>query len=185
MPMPGRSAETRSRKSQAVGPSRARSTTSASARMARNSSGRGADSSRRYCQPLSSARFTSTCTKPESESRIAKRIEVRLPERARRNVSFTGFSQANNADVTGFLPPPGNLEQVHAGELEIRPEEFVAVAGDRPLHLTARELALLTALVQRSERIVSREELYREGWGSPTASPTARCTYTWEARTGA
>lgn len=53
------------------------------------------------------------------------------------------------------------------GELEIRPEEFIALAGGRPLQLTVRELQLLTALASRSGRIVSREELYAEVWGEP------------------
>jgi DNA-binding response OmpR family regulator len=56
---------------------------------------------------------------------------------------------------------------LRAGEVEVRPAEFVALADGRPLHLTARELDLLTALVARSGRIVSREELYTEVWGLP------------------
>lgn len=54
---------------------------------------------------------------------------------------------------------------LHAGEIEIRPHEFLALAGGKPLDLTVRELELLTALVERSGRIVSREELYRVVWG--------------------
>ena len=54
---------------------------------------------------------------------------------------------------------------LRAEELEIRPHEFVALVRGRPLELTVRELALLTALVERSGRIVSREELYRVVWG--------------------
>jgi DNA-binding response OmpR family regulator len=54
---------------------------------------------------------------------------------------------------------------LQAGELEIRPEEFVAIAGGRPLDLTVRELQLLTALVERRDRIVSRPELYAVVWG--------------------
>ncbi len=54
---------------------------------------------------------------------------------------------------------------LRAGELEIRPAELTAMAGDRPLRLTMRELDLLTALVEREGRIVSREELYRTVWG--------------------
>jgi DNA-binding response OmpR family regulator len=60
-----------------------------------------------------------------------------------------------------------NGHVLHAGELEIRPGEFVALAGGRPLHLTVRELELLTALAERCDRIVSREELYRVVWGEP------------------
>jgi DNA-binding response OmpR family regulator len=56
---------------------------------------------------------------------------------------------------------------LRAGALEIRPSEFVATADGRPLPLTVRELALLTALVEREGRIVSREELYSAVWGEP------------------
>ena len=54
---------------------------------------------------------------------------------------------------------------LHAEGLEIWPDEFAALADGHVLHLTVRELELLIALVERSERIVSREELYRVVWG--------------------
>ena len=60
-----------------------------------------------------------------------------------------------------------NSRTLRAGEVEIRPDEFLALAGGRRLRLTVRELQLLTALVQRAERIVSREELYAVVWGEP------------------
>jgi DNA-binding response OmpR family regulator len=50
------------------------------------------------------------------------------------------------------------------GELDIRPTEYVVLAGGRPLPLTVRELDLLTALAERADRIVSREELYSAVW---------------------
>jgi DNA-binding response OmpR family regulator len=53
------------------------------------------------------------------------------------------------------------------GELEIRPSEYVVLARGTPLRLTARELDLLTALAERSGRIVSREELYAAVWHQP------------------
>ena len=53
------------------------------------------------------------------------------------------------------------------GHLEIRPHEFVAELNGERLALTVRELELLTALAERSGRIVSREELYRVVWGEP------------------
>src|SRR4051812_29202424 len=56
-------------------------------------------------------------------------------------------------------------EVLQAGEVEVRPAEFTALAGGRRLELTVRELQLLTALVERAERIVSREELYQVVWG--------------------
>ena len=51
--------------------------------------------------------------------------------------------------------------------VEVHPGEYLAVAGGRPLNLTARELELLTALIEREGRIVTREELYRTVWGEP------------------
>jgi DNA-binding response OmpR family regulator len=56
---------------------------------------------------------------------------------------------------------------LRAGELEIRPREFVALVDGTPLPLTVRELQLLTALVERRDRIVSRAELYSVVWGEP------------------
>ena len=50
------------------------------------------------------------------------------------------------------------------GELEIRPSEYLALAGGHRLPLTVRELDLLTALAERRDRIVSREELYAAVW---------------------
>jgi len=53
------------------------------------------------------------------------------------------------------------------GDLEIRPHEFRVYVAGRPLDLTARELSLLTALVEREGRIVSREELFDAVWQRP------------------
>jgi DNA-binding response OmpR family regulator len=56
---------------------------------------------------------------------------------------------------------------LRTGRLEIRPDEFVALVDGKLLRLTVRELQLLTALVERRDRIVSREELYSVVWGEP------------------
>ena len=56
---------------------------------------------------------------------------------------------------------------MHVGLLEIRPDDFLAFAGGRPVPLTVRELSLLCALVERRERIVSRAELYVVVWQRP------------------
>ncbi|HEU0019544.1 MAG TPA: winged helix-turn-helix domain-containing protein [Thermoleophilaceae bacterium] len=56
---------------------------------------------------------------------------------------------------------------LRSGSIEIHPNEFLALAGGRPLNLTARELALLTTLVLRQGRIVSREEIYAAVWDEP------------------
>ena len=58
-------------------------------------------------------------------------------------------------------------EVLRAGDLEIRPAEFTALVNGRPLGLTVRELQLLTALVERQGRIVSRAEPYAVVWGAP------------------
>ena len=50
-------------------------------------------------------------------------------------------------------------------ELEIRPNEGLAVAGDVVVPLSSREVGLLTALAKRENRVVRREDLYRLVWG--------------------
>src|SRR3954453_996230 len=61
--------------------------------------------------------------------------------------------------------PSDNGPVRRAAELELRPAEFLVLAGGRPVAMTARELGLLTALMERADRIVSRDELYRVVWG--------------------
>jgi DNA-binding response OmpR family regulator len=56
---------------------------------------------------------------------------------------------------------------LRAGDLEIRPGEYVALVNGEPLELTLRELQLLTALAEREGRIVPRAELYTAVWGEP------------------
>ncbi|MFN8216466.1 MAG: response regulator transcription factor [Solirubrobacterales bacterium] len=53
-----------------------------------------------------------------------------------------------------------------AGRLEIRPEEHAALVDGRPLSLTMRELQLLITLASHPQRIMTREELFAEVWGS-------------------
>ena len=57
------------------------------------------------------------------------------------------------------------LEVYRAAELEVRPEEHLALARGRALTLSARELQVLVALIRRQGRILSREELYETVWG--------------------
>jgi DNA-binding response OmpR family regulator len=61
----------------------------------------------------------------------------------------------------------GAGEVIKAGELEIRPSEYLVTAGGRALTLSVRELELLAALARRPDRIVPREELYRTVWRAP------------------
>jgi DNA-binding response OmpR family regulator len=62
---------------------------------------------------------------------------------------------------------PGQANRYRAGRLEIRPEEHAALVDGRPLHLTVRELQLLTELAFNAERIMSRAELYEAIWRRP------------------
>ena len=59
------------------------------------------------------------------------------------------------------------MEQIEAGNLLIRPDEFLVQAGGRAVPLTMRELSLLVALAHRKGRVVSRQELYAVVWQQP------------------
>ena len=87
---------------------------------------------------------------------------------------FTTRSLAGNRSGTRLLDLPASMlpstqagEVIKAGELEIRPSEFLALAGGRALTLSVRELELLAALGRREGRVVPREELYQTVWGVP------------------
>ena len=56
---------------------------------------------------------------------------------------------------------------LRAGDLEIRPAEFLVLAGGRSLALSLRELQVLSALARREGRVVPRAELYATVWGAP------------------
>src|ERR687896_1711575 len=56
---------------------------------------------------------------------------------------------------------------ITVGELEIRPSEYLVLAGGRALTLSLKELELLAALARREGRIVPREELYATVWDAP------------------
>jgi DNA-binding response OmpR family regulator len=58
------------------------------------------------------------------------------------------------------------VETLHAGELEIRPDEGLALARGRALTLSVREFELLVAMARRQAAIVTREDLYRSVWGA-------------------
>jgi DNA-binding response OmpR family regulator len=59
------------------------------------------------------------------------------------------------------------LEVYRAAELEVRPDEHLALARGRALTLSVRELQVLIALARRQGRVLSREELYECVWGGP------------------
>ena len=58
-------------------------------------------------------------------------------------------------------------EVIKAGDLEIRPSEYLVLARGRALTLSLKQLELLAALARREGRIVRREELYETVWGAP------------------
>ncbi len=72
--------------------------------------------------------------------------------------------ERRKAERTRLDDGSGNGAYV-AGELEVRPAEHMALAGDRPLSLTVRELALLSELARHGNRVVTREQLFESVWG--------------------
>lgn len=58
-------------------------------------------------------------------------------------------------------------EALHAGPLEVRPDQNIALVGQHALNLTRHELGLLIALVRCSGAVVGREELAEQAWGRP------------------
>jgi DNA-binding response OmpR family regulator len=56
---------------------------------------------------------------------------------------------------------------LRAAELEVRLSDGLVLADGKPLSLSQRELRLLIALLQRPDRIVRREDLYRLAWDRP------------------
>ena len=58
---------------------------------------------------------------------------------------------------------PGDT--VTEGHLEIHSAEHTVLLDGVPLVLTVRELALLSELASHSDRVLTREELYRAVWG--------------------
>ena len=59
------------------------------------------------------------------------------------------------------------MEEIVAGNLVIRPDQFLAHVEGRPIALTMRELSLLVALARRAGRVVPRDELYAVVWQQP------------------
>lgn len=60
---------------------------------------------------------------------------------------------------------PPHQEVLEVGPLQIIPAEHLARASGSTLSLSSREIRLLTELARRTDRIMSREELFRLVWG--------------------
>lgn len=54
---------------------------------------------------------------------------------------------------------------VRVGELSLDPVTRNVRLGDRPIHLSAKEFALLQRLADDPERVCSKNELLRDVWG--------------------
>ncbi len=59
------------------------------------------------------------------------------------------------------------VDTLRLGPLEITPNEHLARADGHALTLSIRELELLTEMARRTDRIVSREDLFELVWGRP------------------
>ncbi len=62
--------------------------------------------------------------------------------------------------------------QPAASALQVDEEERVALLGGRRVELTAQELALLLALMEKPDTPVSREQLLRKAWGYQSIGET-------------
>jgi DNA-binding response OmpR family regulator len=59
---------------------------------------------------------------------------------------------------------PG-IEQVLAGEIEVRPDQFQVFAHGVSIDLTRREFELIALLAAAEGRVLEREEIYQRVWG--------------------
>ena len=66
----------------------------------------------------------------------------------------------------GPMEASARPETMHVGPVEVRPADPMAFAGGRMLNLSVHEFRVLCHLAARRDRIVTREELYRQVWGS-------------------
>lgn len=85
-------------------------------------------------------------TKPVHPDELVARIEA-IMRRQREAIARTGTAPAR------------------AGELEIRADQFQALAGGQSAELTRREFELLQALAGASGKVLEREQLYWQVWG--------------------
>jgi DNA-binding response OmpR family regulator len=62
--------------------------------------------------------------------------------------------------------PPGALQRLRFGELEIDLAAHEVTSGGRRIDLTAREFGLLRVFVEHPRRVFSRDQLFELVWGS-------------------
>jgi DNA-binding response OmpR family regulator len=61
--------------------------------------------------------------------------------------------------------PGAAAEEVAAGELSIRPDQFQAYVDERSVEMTRREFELIQLLAGADGRVLEREEIYERVWG--------------------
>jgi DNA-binding response OmpR family regulator len=54
---------------------------------------------------------------------------------------------------------------LHAGEVEVRADQFQAFVGEESIDLTRREFELISLLAAAEGRVLEREEIYERVWG--------------------
>jgi DNA-binding response OmpR family regulator len=60
---------------------------------------------------------------------------------------------------------PATTRPVHAGEVEIRADQFQAYVGSQSVDLTRREFELIQLLADAQGRVLEREDIYQRVWG--------------------
>jgi two-component system alkaline phosphatase synthesis response regulator PhoP len=81
-----------------------------------------------------------------------------------------GVNEAGRVNEAGNGAGGLGAGVLRAGRLEVRPAEHAALVDGSPMHLTVKELALLTELAAHPDRILTREELYVAVWGGALRS---------------
>jgi DNA-binding response OmpR family regulator len=69
-------------------------------------------------------------------------------------------------------PDEGNQPLLTRGDLEVDPDRHTVRQNGEPVHLTAKEFALLVALFEAKGRVLSRQHLLESVWGYSYAEGT-------------
>ena len=73
--------------------------------------------------------------------------------------------QAQLRRACDFSPSVSQLSNLVYGGLVLNREEFTATVDNTPILLTARELAILTLLMEHPKKVFSRSQIYEQVWG--------------------
>ncbi|SHT37061.1 DNA-binding response regulator RegX3 [Mycobacteroides abscessus subsp. abscessus] len=87
-------------------------------------------------------------TKPFDPGELMARLKAHL----RRSTQKTASEEVNTNMIT-------------LGELHIDIEQYVVTVGDKPIHLSTKEIQLLILLASNPRRVFSTEQLYDLIWG--------------------